>query len=89
MESWPGKNVGGLMSHGLPAGQPIQALHGPIPHPPQRWLEKITLIGLFYVFSSFCEDYGGTVTKTIQNVWYVDGTLILRCQVNNVFYTLL
>ena len=38
MESWTGKSVGGIMSHGA-SGQQIQALHGPIPHPPQRWLE--------------------------------------------------
>ena len=35
MESWTGKNVGGIMSHG-PPGQQIHAPHGPIPHPPQR-----------------------------------------------------
>ena len=35
MESWTGKSVGGIMSHGA-SGQQIQALHGPIPHPPQR-----------------------------------------------------
>ena len=36
MESWPGKNMGGVLPHGPGPGQQTYALHGPIPHPPQR-----------------------------------------------------
>jgi len=39
MESWTGKNMGGVMPHGPPGPRPGQqafVLHGPIPHPPQH-----------------------------------------------------
>lgn len=40
MESWTGKNIGGVMPHGPPGPRPpghqTYALHGPIPRPPQH-----------------------------------------------------